>query len=157
MTSAQVVDRDWFSAIAPVEVLEGRCEPLIAGNFPGGYSKYLEDLRAASSLGSPCTTVWMAGSVAYRCRTCQTGEQSSVCVACFKGGKHRDHDYIMYRSETGGVCDCGDLESWAESGCCEVHAPRPKNAADQSASKTLPRGQRRDAAEAVIGVVAERL
>ena len=91
-------------------------------------------------------------------------------MSCFKDGDHRDHDYIMYRSETGGVCDCGDLESWAEAGCCRVHAPRrtggggggvggdtSADGVDSSANKTLPPGPRRDAAEAVIGVVAERL
>lgn len=84
----------------------------------------------------------------------------------------------MYRSETGGVCDCGDLESWAEEGCCRVHAPRRSRESKTSiredggaaaaagddvhansakTNRTLPPGPRRDAAEAVIGVVAERL
>ena len=185
MSAAQLVDREWFSATAPVGVLEERCEALIAdadagadagagaGAGPEGdvgadagaggeggaapFAAYLERLRAASSLGSPCTTVWMSGSVAYRCRTCQTGEASSICVACFKAGNHRDHDYIMYRSETGGVCDCGDLESWAEAGCCEVHAPRKGASLDaDTAGKVLPAGPTRDAAEAVFGVVLER-
>lgn len=81
----------------------------------------------------------------------------------------------MYRSETGGVCDCGDFESWAEEGCCRAHAPRRSResktslgedgtaAADVDANTagtangTLPPLPRREAAEAVIGVVAERL
>jgi hypothetical protein len=41
---------------------------------------------------------------------------------------------------------CGDLESWAEGGCCKVHAPRATTSADPTANKTLPPGPRRDAA-----------
>jgi hypothetical protein len=52
-----------------------------------------------------------------------------VCVACFRAGDHEGHDYIMYRSETGGACDCGDLESWARAGCCPAHAPKTTNPA----------------------------
>jgi hypothetical protein len=115
----------------------------------------------------------MAGAVAYRCRTCQTGEQSSVCVRCFKSGDHDGHDYIMYRSETGGVCDCGDVESWAREGCCPAHRPSRDDDDDEndvvdasdeeaasssswSSSSLLPK-ERRDNAGAVYGVVCERL
>ena len=69
--------------------------------------------------------MWLAGAVAYRCRTCQTGEQSSVCVSCFRSGNlHEGHDTVVYRSETGGACDCGDTEAWALGGCCAAHRPR---------------------------------
>ena len=114
----------------PDAALRETIEPAIAGDHPGGHDAYLAHLRAAaSSAGAPCTHVWLAGAVAYRCRTCQTGESSSVCVACFRAGDHEGHDYIMYRSETGGACDCGDLESWARAGCCPAHAPKTTNPA----------------------------
>ena len=54
-----------------------------------------------------------------------------MCVACFRAGDHEGHDYIMYRSETGGACDCGDLESWARAGCCPAHAPKTTNPAGE--------------------------
>ena len=147
------------------------CEPIIAGDHPGGHDAFLAHLRAASSTGAPCTAVWMAGSVAYRCRTCQTGEQSSVCVSCFRAGDHAGHDYIMYRSETGGVCDCGDLESWAEAGCCPSHAPRRRESSTTTTEDARPARPETEtetetetdsapvngAAEAIIGVVLERL
>lgn len=31
-----------------------------------------------------CTEVWLAGSIAYRCRDCQTNESSAICCNCFK-------------------------------------------------------------------------
>ena len=109
---------------------------------------FLDEQKAAGiARGAPCTAVWMAGAVAYRCRTCQTGEQSSVCVRCFRASDHEGHDYIMYRSETGGVCDCGDLESWSAQGCCDAHRPithsRANNSEDSSKMRnnnTFPEG-----------------
>ena len=146
--AARLVDRDWFSADTPDEALRATCEPAIAGAFltrnearlseeddataktyASGASAsrfrrhdaYLRRLKRRESkrTGVPCTAVWLAGAVAYRCRTCQTGEQSSVCVSCFRSGNlHEGHDTVVYRSETGGACDCGDTEAWALDGCC---------------------------------------
>jgi hypothetical protein len=151
-TAARLVDRDWFSAVAPDEALKSVCEPAIAGafvltneprsvpretqgrmlrqrsqskhrmsrpresNLATEHATYVETLRRRESLkaGVPCTAVWLAGAVAYRCRTCQTGEQSSICVTCFRSGNlHEGHDTVVYRSETGGACDCGDVEAWS--------------------------------------------
>lgn len=127
MTPAQIVDRDWFSSHTPTHALTHLCEPIVANDYTqGGHREYLKRLDLESKTSTqhaPCTAVWLAGSVAYRCRTCQTGEQSSVCVACFKAGNHTGHDTIVYRSETGGACDCGDTEAWAVEGCCERHRP----------------------------------
>ena len=139
--AARLVDRDWFSAATPDEALCSACEPAIAGAFEtlrGGeaqgsdasrgdaHASYVRKLRERESRrsGAPCTAVWLAGAVAYRCRTCQTGEQSSVCVACFRAGNlHEGHDTVVYRSETGGACDCGDVEAWSLAGCCRAHRP----------------------------------
>ena len=70
---------------------------------------------------NPCGKEWNAGDLAYRCRDCQKTNSSSVCVSCFKESDHVGHDFTIYRSEAGGVCDCGDYESWASSGCCFRH------------------------------------
>ena len=32
----------------------------------------------------PCTEVWLAGSLAYRCLDCQTSNCSSICCTCFE-------------------------------------------------------------------------
>ena len=70
---------------------------------------------------NPCGKEWNAGDLAYRCRDCQKSSSSSVCAPCFKESDHVGHDFTIYRSEAGGVCDCGDYESWASSGCCFRH------------------------------------
>ena len=133
------------------------------------WRRFLDEQKTAGSArGAPCTAVWMAGAVAYRCRTCQTGEQSSVCVRCFQAGNHEGHDYIMYRSETGGVCDCGDLESWSAHGCCDAHRPiaaahggadeGADGGAESTSTAAFPEGTAaRDVSEAMLGVAFERL
>jgi len=80
---------------------------------------YLEEFRSQGQ--SQCTNVWSKGNIAYRCRTCQTKDSSAICVSCFQGGNHWEHDYVMYHSESGGCCDCGDRGAWRESGFCITH------------------------------------
>lgn len=70
---------------------------------------------------SQCSNTWSKGVIAYRCRTCQMNDSSAICVNCFQGGNHWEHDYVMYHSESGGCCDCGDRASWKDSGFCTVH------------------------------------
>lgn len=87
----------------------------------GGHDlgSYLNELRAQGQ--SQCTNIWFKGVIAYRCRTCQLNDSSAICVECFQNGRHRDHDYVMYHSESGGCCDCGDQAAWKESGFCTNH------------------------------------
>ncbi|KAG0560005.1 hypothetical protein KC19_10G146700 [Ceratodon purpureus] len=80
---------------------------------------YLDEFRAQGE--SQCTNVWSKGIIAYRCRTCQTNDSSAICVDCFQNGNHWEHDYVMYHSESGGCCDCGDRAAWKESGFCSTH------------------------------------
>ncbi|CAG9464054.1 unnamed protein product [Pedinophyceae sp. YPF-701] len=63
-----------------------------------------------------CSQVWTAGALAYRCRTCQRSTSSAICVGCFLASDHAGHDFILYRSDAGGCCDCGDPASWAPGG-----------------------------------------
>nr|XP_024380592.1 E3 ubiquitin-protein ligase PRT6-like isoform X4 [Physcomitrium patens]PNR51519.1 hypothetical protein PHYPA_010706 [Physcomitrium patens] len=83
------------------------------------FSQYLDYLQARGQAN--CTTVWTKGTVAYRCRTCQVNDSSAICVSCFLKGDHKDHDYVMYHSESGGCCDCGDPEAWLPEGFCSAH------------------------------------
>ncbi|ELP84714.1 ubiquitin ligase E3 alpha, putative [Entamoeba invadens IP1] len=70
-----------------------------------------------------CRHVWSAGeqSFIYRCRTCQTGPNSCICVECFQNGDHKGHDYSLQKSGIGGACDCGSELSWKVSGNCKHH------------------------------------
>ncbi|MEW5302971.1 MAG: hypothetical protein WDW36_005706 [Sanguina aurantia] len=92
------------------------------GGSSSSFAAYLSDLAAGTGNG-PCTAVWTAGTIAYRCRTCQTSASSAVCISCFKAGGHDAHDYVIYKSPAGGCCDCGDLSSWRLDGCCRQHRP----------------------------------
>ncbi len=31
-----------------------------------------------------CTAIWKAGTLAYRCKTCQTSSNSAICKDCFQ-------------------------------------------------------------------------
>jgi hypothetical protein len=68
-----------------------------------------------------CSRVWLDVHVAYRCRDCGTTESSCVCLDCFDPAEHEGHDFRIYRSSSGGCCDCGDTASWRPSGFCRRH------------------------------------
>jgi len=40
---------------------------------------------------------------------------------CFLEGDHRYHDFVIYCSESGGFCDCGNRDAWKEDGFCKIH------------------------------------
>ncbi|GAQ87607.1 hypothetical protein KFL_003640090 [Klebsormidium nitens] len=114
----------------------GLVEKIVTSECSNGLplAQYLAQLRSVER--SPCTTVWRAGSFAYRCRDCQVTDSSAICVECFKAGPHVKHDYIMYRSAAGGCCDCGDPVSLKEEGFCSLHAHR-EQAAEVLPERTL--------------------
>jgi hypothetical protein len=68
-----------------------------------GHASYAELLASLQPRegGAQCSNVWTAGTIAYRCRTCQTNPTSAVCVQCFKAGGHEAHDWVQYRSGSG--------------------------------------------------------
>ena len=61
---------------------------------------------------------------------------------------------MLYRSESGGCCDCGDVASWEPAGCCPLH--RPSAAADGALAVGLPPAASA-AAQAVLALAFERL
>ena len=81
------------------------CHPATTPDF----NSFVSAWRSRGLAGSPCTSVWTAGAIAYRCRTCQarsllvppcplappgltraqqTNDSSAICVSCFKAGGH---------------------------------------------------------------------
>jgi hypothetical protein len=67
----------------------------------------------------------------------------------------QEHDYVLYRSEAGGCCDCGDVASWQPAGCCPLHAPHAaRNGAAGGAA--LPPAALAPA-QRVLSLVFERL
>eukprot|EP00917_Polyrhabdina_sp_WS-2016_P032387 GHVP01069093.1.p1 GENE.GHVP01069093.1~~GHVP01069093.1.p1 ORF type:complete len:1982 (-),score=329.70 GHVP01069093.1:1527-7472(-) len=82
---------------------------------------FLKNLQETSNSRSRCDQVWEGLHVAYRCLTCGTSESSCLCIRCFEDVNHEGHNYFMYRSESGGCCDCGDPNAWRTSGFCHRH------------------------------------
>ncbi|CAI7787242.1 unnamed protein product, partial [Closterium sp. NIES-54] len=76
----------------------------------------------------------------------------AICVKCFQEGDHRNHDYVMYRSESGGCCDCGDPSSWNPKGACKRHRHQEHSA---DTPKPLPGNLGQVTETAVAAVVAQ--
>ncbi|GFR39987.1 hypothetical protein Agub_g521, partial [Astrephomene gubernaculifera] len=76
-------------------------------------------------------------------RTCQLSPSSAVCVSCFRAGGHEAHDWIQYRSHSGGCCDCGDTAAWREEGCCPAHRPDRRPSPSPRLPRLLPPRPRR--------------
>ncbi|KRY00594.1 E3 ubiquitin-protein ligase UBR3 [Trichinella pseudospiralis] len=94
------------------------CVQLIAS----GLSKedFLAEVRKYD-YSALCGYIWLSGHVAYRCRTCQINPSMSICASCFHNGDHKNHDFNMFRSQTGGACDCGDKTVMRSEGFCSHH------------------------------------
>ena len=57
------------------------------------------------------------------CLDCQIQHNSCSCFTCFLNGDHRTHKFEIKNSiGGGGVCDCGDIDSWKTSGNCKFHS-----------------------------------
>lgn len=82
----------------------------------------LQTLKNATRARSRCATKWHGKHVAYRCKTCQITPSSCICVECFNHSNHEGHDYVIYNSELGGCCDCGDPLVFKSSGFCTRHS-----------------------------------
>jgi hypothetical protein len=84
-------------------------------------TKEASSSKGAELLERRCGELWIGHHTAYRCRTCGVTESSCLCVQCFDPDQHQGHDWRMYKSDTGGCCDCGDAEAWLPSGWCMKH------------------------------------
>lgn len=50
----------------------------------GSLAAYVQRATGDAGGGGPCTCVWTAGTIAYRCRTCGLSPSAAVCVDCFR-------------------------------------------------------------------------
>ena len=73
-----------------------------------------------SSPAKVCGKSWSEGQFAYKCRTCEKDPTCVLCIDCFQIEKHVGHDYKIIRTY-GGMCDCGDTDSWNPDGFCSAH------------------------------------
>ncbi|KAL0049205.1 hypothetical protein WJX82_008779 [Trebouxia sp. C0006] len=81
-----------------------------------------QEVQAGGVRTTACDAIWPAGTLAYRCRSCQSSGNSAICKECFQAGDHSGHDYALYFSQGGGCCDCGDSAAWSPSGFCHKHS-----------------------------------
>ena len=89
------------------------CKWVIAGGeCPDVFLRKLRDYDSSQT----CGLVWSENCVAYTCRDCGTSPCTVLCADCFHDGDHRGHDYNMYRSKAGGVCDCGEEDAMKKEG-----------------------------------------
>jgi Proteolysis_6 C-terminal/Putative zinc finger in N-recognin (UBR box)/E3 ubiquitin-protein ligase UBR1-like, winged-helix domain len=98
---------------------------------------FLHHIKTNHSDSGVCAKQWRQGDVAFRCRTCQTDPTCAICLECFRNGDHEGHDFAMVVA-SGGCCDCGDSEAWAESGFCSVHRKKPIDPLVEMANITSP-------------------
>ena len=84
--------------------------------------QFMSQLKNNKHGRSRCATKWHGKHVAYRCKTCQITPSSCICVDCFNHSNHEGHDYVIYNSELGGCCDCGDPLAFNCNGFCTRHS-----------------------------------
>lgn len=109
--------------------LPSRLDWLVCGKDPereGGLSR-LEN----ANVRRICGKVFEQGGLAWNCRTCQMDATCVQCDACFHKSDHTGHEVYFHRTSPGGCCDCGDIEAWAESGCCPDHRPVTEGGGDK--------------------------
>eukprot|EP01083_Nonionella_stella_P309159 1093776_1 len=68
-----------------------------------------------------CGQTIKTGDPIYRCRTCQSDNNTLLCVDCFKHSNHDGHDWFATYTNGSGCCDCGDPLSWDPKGFCTKH------------------------------------
>lgn len=100
---------------------------------PRDVSAYLAKL-AQYRVERHCALAWSPNYVAYRCRTCSKALTMALCADCFKNGNHQGHDYNMFKSRSGGACDCG-YSIMKESGHCCRHG---RNIAAEHDNEPIP-------------------
>jgi len=90
-------------------------------------------LQASGGMQNVCGYVFKDGDLCYNCKQCQADPTCVMCQKCFLACKasHTGHEVTFHRAGPGGCCDCGDLEAWAQEGCCPEHG-KSKISGDES-------------------------
>ncbi|KAL7671002.1 hypothetical protein ACOME3_005916 [Neoechinorhynchus agilis] len=68
-----------------------------------------------------CGKVWGPQEPGYRCHSCEMSQFACLCTSCFNQGNHFQHDYTVFHSPVGGVCDCGDDIAFKSGTFCAKH------------------------------------
>ncbi|KAI0960979.1 hypothetical protein AcV7_000205 [Taiwanofungus camphoratus] len=90
--------------------------------------------------GRPCGHIFKKGESCFRCKDCALDDSCVLCSRCFEATDHTDHNVSFFiAQQSGGCCDCGDIEAWRQSINCPYHPPNAETSEYLSAfaMKTL--------------------
>ncbi|KAI0638910.1 hypothetical protein C8Q77DRAFT_1078285 [Trametes polyzona] len=113
----------------------------------------LSEVQAAAGLskdpqvvpGRPCGHIFKKGESCFRCKDCALDDSCVLCSRCFEATDHTDHNVSFFiAQQSGGCCDCGDVEAWRGSINCPYHPYSQANADYVQAfvARTLSEGAR---------------
>ncbi|THH31562.1 hypothetical protein EUX98_g2617 [Antrodiella citrinella] len=72
--------------------------------------------------GRPCGHIFKKGESCFRCKDCALDDSCVLCSKCFEATDHSDHNVSFFvAQQSGGCCDCGDIESWRTPIDCPYH------------------------------------
>ncbi|EPQ61239.1 hypothetical protein GLOTRDRAFT_113648 [Gloeophyllum trabeum ATCC 11539] len=95
--------------------------------------------------GMSCGHIFKKGESCFRCKDCALDDSCVLCARCFHASNHADHNVSFFiAQQSGGSCDCGDVEAWRNPIDCPHHPPAPGarealEAAVQQAIRSTPR------------------
>ncbi|EIW86012.1 hypothetical protein CONPUDRAFT_94286 [Coniophora puteana RWD-64-598 SS2] len=74
--------------------------------------------------GRPCGHIFTKGESCFRCKDCALDDSCVLCSRCFHASDHSDHNVSFFiAQQSGGCCDCGDVEAWRQAVGCPLHPP----------------------------------
>ncbi|KZT09063.1 uncharacterized protein LAESUDRAFT_723368 [Laetiporus sulphureus 93-53] len=77
--------------------------------------------------GRPCGHIFKRGEACFRCKDCALDDSCVLCSRCFEATDHSDHNVSFFiAQQSGGCCDCGDVEAWRSTIQCPYHPPKPE-------------------------------
>ncbi|EMD41464.1 hypothetical protein CERSUDRAFT_146440 [Gelatoporia subvermispora B] len=77
--------------------------------------------------GRPCGHIFKKGEACFRCKDCALDDSCVLCSKCFEATDHSDHNVSFFiAQQSGGCCDCGDIEAWRKPINCPHHPPLPQ-------------------------------
>ncbi|TFK47973.1 hypothetical protein OE88DRAFT_1704965 [Heliocybe sulcata] len=76
--------------------------------------------------GMSCGHIFKKGESCFRCKDCALDDSCVLCARCFHASTHTDHNVSFFiAQQSGGSCDCGDVEAWRQPIDCPYHPPAP--------------------------------
>lgn len=85
-----------------------------------------------------CGQVFKKGDLVWTCRSCAKDPTCVQCDKCFRDADHSGHEVYFYKSAgSGGCCDCGDPEAWAEVGNCKCHTKKSSTEGSSEIDPTI--------------------